>query len=437
MKISALILLLVILKSGTGNVALTSLYSGTDFVEQFEYFKSGITYLLGENLVYGGKTTAIQLKNATDLACSTSQKKCIVSTDFVFKEFTLDESAGLLKHSKTYKVREQTKFRIYSKVVFIEGSQYFLGSSLSKYGVNRFKLGTDDRFTQLKFPGISETMECIDILVYPKSKYALVSFSGFKKICLIDFVAMNEVRMIPGEAGFLAPLSQDLSQGYFVSARENNITKYKLTDGTMVGSIMIDYIVTGMKNVENTDLVIVATWEQVFVYNFAGTNTTAWAASPYYYEMLGKQMTGGVLWNQAEATMYFSGYGHITSLTGVSASFCHPFCNGCSMMLSEYKCNACTAPATMDGSVCKLPSSSEQIKTPPGGVINYQSAQWSEENMKPEAAKGFNIKDYYLYIIIGAGGLVGICCIFCICKMCCKKEEDQRNNRVGQQNKDC
>lgn len=411
-----------------------AVYDGPEYIDLFDLFNDGVVYVQGEKLVYGSKSTPTELTNVTDLACSTAQRKCILGADFIFKEYTLDPSVRELKNSKIYKVRDQSQFRIYSKVAFIEGTEYFLASSLSKYGVNRFKLGKDDNFAQLMFKEMSDTLECIDLLVIPKSKYALVSFSGYHKLMLIDFIDMTEVRAIAGRAGFLAHLTADISEGYFVSAVENHITKYKLTDGTKVATLMTDYVVTGVRNVENTDFVIVATWEQVFVFNFAGSDPVVWNTNPYYYRTLGKQMTAGVLWKQAEATMYFAGLGHITSLTGTTATFCHPFCNGCSLMLSESKCTACASPAVMENSKCSLPVA--QIKLPPGGLIDNATASWSEDNMKKSTPSGFNIKDYYLYIIIGAGGLVGLCCIFCICKMCCKNDENKQNNRVGQRNKD-
>ena len=434
MKSIAIVLLIAIWNQILNEETVGSLYEGTDYIDRFDLFKNRVVYLKDQTLVYGTKTTSTDMKNATDLACSTSSNKCLVAVDFVFKEFTLDPSSGELKFSKKYQVREQSNLRIYSKIAFVEGSQYFLTSSLSKYGVNRFKLGDDSGFAQIKYTSISDFLECTDILVIPNSKYALISYVGYNKISLIDFISMSEVRWIAGHAGFLAPLTADISEGYFVSASEKYITKYKLTDGTKVDTITIDYIITGVKNVNNTDFVIVATWEQVYVYNFAGSSTAAWQTSPYFYELLNKQMTGGVKWNQPEAMMYFSGLGHITSLTGTEGTFCHPYCAGCSLILSEYKCTACSSTTTMAESHCTLPA--DQIKLPPGGKIDYGAAAWIENNSKTGTVGGFNIKDYYLYIIIGAGGLVGLCCIFCICKMCCKKKDTQNKNQVRPQQKD-
>lgn len=87
---------------------------------------------------------------------------------------------------------------------------------------------------------VSHTLQCIDILVILNSKYALISYVGYNKISLIDFISMSEVRWIDEHAKFRAPLTADISEGYFVSASENHITKYKLTDGTKVDTITID-----------------------------------------------------------------------------------------------------------------------------------------------------------------------------------------------------
>lgn len=430
--IACLFLLSVLFTQSYSAESIIQFYSGSDFIGLFDLFKNSAAYINGDNLFYGSKSVKHGLQNVTGFACNTDKNKCILAVDFVFKEFALEDSTGNMKETGQYKIREQTSFRIHSQVAFIEGSDYFLTSSLLKYGVNRWKFGEGVEFAQLNFPSLSSVMECTDILVIPKSKFALISFGGSDKIPLIDFVNMNEIRMISGLAGVLAPLSLDSSQGYFLSAAEQVVTKYSFTDGTTVGSLRLDYIVTGMKNVYLTDLVIISTWESFYVYNFAGTSSATWAAStPYYYRFIDKQLPGGVKWDQMSAVMFFSGLGHLTTFQDSNPSFCHPLCNGCTYMLSDYKCSACNSPATLDGTTCKLPA--DQIKSPPGGFVDYTTAKWSENNKKTAPPEGFNIKDYYLYIIIGAGGLVGLCCICCICKMCCKKDDEQRNNKVGQQ----
>lgn len=131
--------------------------------------------------------------------------------------------------------------------------------------------------------------------------------------------------------------------------------------------------------------------------------------------------------------MYFFGLGHLTSLTGTQATFCHPYCAGCSLILSEYKYTACSLTTTMTDSHCTLPA--DQIKLPPGGKFDYGAAAWSDNNIKTGTAGGFNIKDYYLYIIIGAGGLVSLCCILCICKMCCKQKDEPKKIKLDHNRK--
>jgi hypothetical protein len=324
-----------------------------------------------------------------------------------------------------YSVRPQTKFRIHSRIAFIEGTDYFLTASLSKYGVNRWKVGKNDSFSQMKIQNIGTSLEIADLLIIDRTSYALLSFATATSINLIDFVTMTEVRSIKGVAGHLAMLTADPSQANFLSAAENKITKYSYLDGSTVATLTCDYIVSGMKNVNLSDFVIVATWEQIFVYSFTGNDPTVWATSPYYFYTTGKQMPGGIRFDQPTATMYFAGLSHVTGLADTSTTYCHPNCLTCTAMLSEYKCSGCKAPAVSDNGVCKV--SADAIKAPPGGAFSSSTASWSDDSMKPAAAKGFNIKDYYLYFIIGGGGLVGIICIFCICRMCCKKSEEEQN----------
>ena len=431
MKALAFSTLLFLINLVMSAETLGTVFSGKDFVDLFDILGDSVAYVKNSTVVYKGGNFDTKLDNITDIRCSSSNNICIVGTDFVFNTVAIDASGNNITRTMIYLVRSQTLFRIHSRIAFIEGTDYFLTASLSKFGVNRWRIGHNESFSQLKIQGLGGSLEIADILIVDRSNYALISFSGYSSITLIDFVAMTETRTIKGTAGQLALLTADPSQAFFMSASEKRLTKYSYLDGTAVGSLEIDYIVTGMKNVKHTDFVIVATWEQVFVYSFSGSDTAVWAASPYYYYMAGKQMPGGVRFSQSTATMYFAGLGHVSSLTDTVSSYCHPNCNGCSLMLSEYKCSACKSTATSDNGACK----SSSIKDPPGGVVNFENAKWSDDNMKPAPSKKFNIKDYYLYIIIGAGGLVALCCIYCICRMCCKKNEDEQQQQGNNPNR--
>lgn len=426
MKAFAFILLTFFTKTVFSAETLTTVYTGTDYVDQFDIYGDSVAFIKNiSTFVYKSGSLDTKLTNITELRCSTSKRSCIVGVDFVYTNFTVDPSSGSITPGMIYSVRPQTKYRIHSRVAFIEGTEYFLTASLSKYGINRWRIGKNDSFSQLKIQSLGNSLEVVDLLIVDRTNYALLSFASAVSITLIDFVAMTEVRSIKGAAGHLALLSADPSQANFLSATENKITKYSYLDGSTVATMACDYIVSGMKNVNQTDFVIVATWEQVFVYSFTGNDPKVWAASPYYYYTSGKQMPGGVRFDQSTATMYFAGLSHVTGLADTTAAYCHPNCQTCSAMLSEYKCSSCKSPAVMDNGVCKV--SAESIKAPPGGSVSLATASWSDDNMKPAAPKGFDIKDYYLYFIIGGGGLIGIICVFCICRMCCKKSEEEQN----------
>lgn len=429
MKALAFVLLSVLMEWISSAATVNSVFSGSEFIDLYDVYSDSAAYLKGSQVIFKTGSMETKLENITDFRCSTEKKICLVGTDFVYLTIGANFDGTNFTRQMMYSVRQQTKFRIHSRIAFIEGSDYFLTASLSKYGVNRWKIGTNETFSQLKLQGLGNSLEAADLLVVDRSKYALVTFATSLSIYLIDFLAMTETRTINGRAGMLALLTADPSQAHFVCASENQITKYSYLDGTTLATFMNDYLVTGMKNVRNTDFVIVATWEQVYVYSFSGTDTSVWKASPYFLYTSGKQLPGGVRFDQTTGTMYFAGLGHVTSVTDTSSSFCHTSCNGCSIMLTEYKCSACKSPATMDNNMCKL--SVDNIKAPPGGATTYTSATWTEDNMKPAPAKGFNIKDYYLYFIIGGGGLAAICCIFCVCKMCCCKKKDDEQQQQG------
>lgn len=104
--------------------------------------------------------------------------------------------------------------------MFIEGTDYFLTSSLSKNGVNRFKLGTMDSYSQLKFDSIPLGLDTTDLLVIPRAKFALLSYTNYNNIILFDFVEMRFQKSININSGLLAPLDADQSKARFVVSNE-------------------------------------------------------------------------------------------------------------------------------------------------------------------------------------------------------------------------
>jgi hypothetical protein len=266
-------------------------------------------------------------------------------------------------------------------------------------------------------------------MVVPNSKFALLSYTGLKMIILSEFVTMKEIRKITATAGLLAPLTSDQSKAFFVSAYESTIEKLTYLDNTKLEKTVLDYAIKSVRNVQWTDFIIAATWQQVYVVSCSGSGMTYPVNSyPYYYSL--SNMINAMSFRQSTGQVLLSGYGFVNTLQDTSSVFCHPFCQGgCSKMLSESMCTSCSSTTTISNGACTQASSN--IKAPPGGTLVPSEASWSEDTVKKEEKK-FNIKDYFIYILIGAGGLLGICCIFCICKMCCGDSEDQGKNKVHQ-----
>ena len=438
-RAALLILGLLAVVRSQSTATLTSIYTGSSFLPFATYYGSEPVYI--EEVTE--KTSKIFLKsssidantvNATDFQCSLSKQLCLLAIDFLVIPFTIDSSGASLKQSAAYKLRDQSSVRIHSRLAFIEGSDYFISSSLSRHGLIRWKIGQTATYAQLMFSDVSQVLETSSLLAIAGSKIALLSYTGYTRIIVADIVSMKEVRKVDAKATFLAPLSQDQSKGFFVAANEQQLEKYSWVEGSSrLGSTSFEYLIRGLRNVIGTDFVIVATWQQVYVVN-CFDNDSSWIAAPFpYFKSIGKTV-GSFAFSQSSGKMLFSGLGMLSTLEDTSQSFCHPFCEGCSLMLSEKKCTACKSPAVLVDGSCLPPA--ESIKQPPSAVADFLKVSWSEDTTKP-AEKKFNIKDYYLYIIIGAGGLLGLCCIYCLFKMCCgKSSEDKANNQVHNQRKD-
>ena len=417
---------------------LTSIYTGSGFLPFATFYGSDPIYIeeISEKvskIILKTNSLDINSLNATDFQCSLSKQVCLLAIDFLVIPFTIDSASSTLKQTTAYKIRDQSSVRIHTRIAFIEGSDYFISSSLSRYGIIRWKIGQTGTYSQLKFSDVSQVLETSNLLAIPGSKIALLSYAGYNRVIVADIVTMKEVRKVEARATHLAALTQDQSKGFFVVANEALLEKFSWVDGTArVGSTTFDYVIRGIRNVFGTDLVIIATWQQVFVINCFDNDST-WKAAPYpYFKSIGKTISS-FAFSQSSGKLLFSGAGMLNVLEDTSQSFCHPFCQGCSLMLSEKKCTACKSPAVLTDGACLPPADS--IKQPPSAVPDFLKVAWSEDNVKP-AEKKFNIKDYYLYIIIGAGGLLGICCIYCLFKMCCGKSEEEKSRNQVHQRKD-
>lgn len=111
--------------------------------------------------------------------------------DFVYHSYSIDTAASTVTKKDEYIVRTASSYRVYAKVAFIADTDYFLTSSLSKNGVNRFKIGTVDSYSQLKFDGVPLSLDTTDLLVIPRAKFALLSYSNYNNIILFDFIEMK------------------------------------------------------------------------------------------------------------------------------------------------------------------------------------------------------------------------------------------------------
>lgn len=434
MKVFGVIVCSLVLVINVGcTPSFVSKYSGTSFVEFADFFGDDVVYIeeipnQSDKIYFKGNSLQTTAVNMTDFKCNFEKKLCILALDFIYLPFSIDTSAGTIKLIDSYKIREQHNLRLHARLAFIEGSDYFLTSSLSKYGLIRWKYGQTSVYSQIKYSDISQVSDTLSLMVVPNSKFALLSYTGLKMIILSEFVTMKEIRKITATAGLLAPLTSDQSKAFFVSAYESTIEKLTYLDNTKLEKTVLDYAIKSVRNVQWTDFIIAATWQQVYVVSCSGSGMTYPVNSyPYYYSL--SNMINSMSFRQSTGQVLLSGYGFVNTLQDTSSVFCHPFCQGCSKMLSESMCTSCSSTTTISNGACTQASSS--IKAPPGGTLVPSEASWSEDTVKKEEKK-FNIKDYFIYILIGAGGLLGICCIFCICKMCCGDSEDQGKNKVHQ-----
>lgn len=409
-------------------------YDGDLFIENADIYKGSPVYVTNGTVRHKTTSAAVSISNVTDLSCSDVQGICIVAGDFLYHSYVIDAS-GMISKKDEYNVRVTSNLRIYSRVTFIEGTEYFLTSSMSKFGIGRFKVNQLDRYSKLVLDNIPTTLDTQSLLVIPRTKFGIVAYTSYKNLFVFDFTAMTLVNTLDVKAGFLEALDTDQSATRIVVAYEEKISKVNYMNGTIDGTASLDSLITGIRNVRGTDYVIVSSFDSFSIFNFQGNNSINWISNSAYYYQVGKNIND-LKFYQKEGSILVAGLGHTTVVKDSNSAYCHPSCSGCTFMLTEYVCSTCAASSTMTNGAC-VPNS---IQAPPSAALLSGSVTWSEDNVKPAESKGFNIKDYYLYIIIGAGGLVALCCLYCMFKICCgnseEDEENQRNNQVRQRKED-
>ena len=398
----------------------TPLVTGANWIGWATYVDSKPAYFEDGFVVFDTLRVNSTLVNYTDFACSNTKKVCIVATDFIYVAFTSDGTA--VKKNEVYRVRDQSALKISAKIGIIEDADYFLTSSLSRYGLARWKFGKTDSYASVNFTGISESLDTYDLLIIPSSPWAIVSYSGYNSLAVANFVTMTDFKRVTVNAGLLAPLTSDLSKGYIVNAVESSLIKINYYEGTIKGDLKSPSFIISMKNVPGSDWVVAVGFRVLMVFDLTGDTFSAWTQR--YYESTGVSVSG--LWlDQTVGTLLNFGLGFINTVAETDQGLCHPSCTACTKWLVSGFCSACTTQATLSGTKCTL----NAVTAPPGGAIVYPTAPWSEDNNKPAPPSGFNIKDYYLYFIIGGAGILGICCLYCLIKMCCGDKEE-KNNKV-------
>lgn len=411
----------------------TSISITSPFVKVAGYVGNNLIYLDGLKM-YGSNNIEHLLLYPQDMACSTRNTgQCILAGDHTYFLYSVSAS-GVVAKKEEYKLKTPTGLRIISKVVIIEGSEYFLGSALSGSGVMRMKYGKFDLYAGIIFPDLPNYLETLGLIMIPKSKHAIVSYGGYTKLIVFEFLTMTEVRRLNSKAGLLGALQEDISVPSIINIIEYKATKLNYEDGTIISSLDMDYVASAIAVVPWSDWTIVGSWEAIYIYNFAGSNPALWSAS-LYRENLGLSIST-VAFNPLEGEILIAGAPHLTKLSYPQNMYCHPACSGCTRFLSHHFCTACAAGYSFEGQACVR----TVAKVPVGGTPNLmQDGIFSPENTKPVVNKPFDIRDYLNYIYIAGGGVLGIITLCCTFKACCSggdDDEDNRRNRVRQRKRD-
>lgn len=402
-------------------------YDSTPPAIFFDLIDNNVVAIKETKLVYKGTETETLIKNVTSMTLVPKTKSCLVSDGFTVSLLSKDDNSDQFLVSKKFSTGKASLVKSGSRVRVIPGeSNHFLVSSVSKEGLIRWNYDNDKSYSQVLFSNIPQGMETRDLHVLVGTNTAISAYSTYDRLIVTDFVAMKELRRLEVPAGLLVELTKDRSLGYMVSGVEDTIHVFDYMKGDIEHTMTYPYAIQAISGVSNSNYLVVAIKSHIKIVDMTTHLNDKQANLPINFASFESSILS-IKMDELQGSIYASlSNGKVFRLNYTNDArdlHCHPRCDECTQFLSPHNCKVCQSPAEKKNTECTIPT--VHLKQPLAGRVNYDGLEWSKDNVKPEEkSKGFDIKKYYPYIIIGGGALMLLCTLFCCYKVCCGKSND-------------
>lgn len=404
------------------------------------------------------KAFEVDLMPPADISCfnqkspdNAEQEDCVMVSALTARGFNFDSGSLVLKDasynfkgtdSRYFDETKQSQYLEAAKtnpvlplenvkmtVEVIDKSSYFLYGVSSGFGLFRWETGNTGNYAEISLEGMmtagtgSVDRFFKDIKVIPNSKWALISFYGWRSTAVVDFITMEIItKMVDSGSGQFAVLQKDPSLSYFAKAGGTNIQLMRYSDGTEEKSFKVFYFLTAIEAVYQSHMIFVAEDTIIKVYNLDDQNPTAlysYDTTEGVYSLKLDHKAGVVLVGGSTVGQYIS-------INEPLVTECHPNCEGgCTKGFSPSHCSNCAVSTEPVGGTCSLKTVGE-IE---GGNLDYANAQWSKPTVEPKAPaaedKTFieKLTGEYRNMLIIVIGLLGVCAICCCAKWLCSSKE--------------
>lgn len=318
-----------------------------------------------------------EIQNITNTDCFKVSGICIFSGNGMIESYKLT-TLGIQAY-KTYQYREPDLAKIwFTRLAAIQGSQYFLSVGQAEHGIMRWKVKTTGSFAKLSYSEVPKYLFATDIIAFPGMIFACVTWRTYKNAQIFDFVGMNKLHSLEKVSGFPAYLSMYPKEYKLAFGDERWLKVFNYQEKTKILEIALDYYISSVQNIQNSEFLILATSEFIQVMDMS-------AGLAQENRMLyKKRFQFGVYnlrYNDAVNKIFIFGSGFAqgvkfestsgsrillkkTHSCGVKNTFrcskptrslqgdkkdakpdkyCHPFCATCRGPFSAFKCITCNA----------------------------------------------------------------------------------------------
>lgn len=217
-----------------------------DFVFGFTYYGKSVYKPLASDSLSTNNFGVQNMNPFYFASCWKSVNECVFAGYQRIEYWKFENSEQKLKKTFTYSMTNLVNANKFRVVKVIESTNYFVAGDFANIGLTRWKKTQDTKFVWFS-PRESDTAECQDIIVIPKTHYIISIFDEIRNLFILDFTTMTQLSTMSAgitfeKGGRLAHITRYPSS-YLVAGLQNengsntHIILYNYNDRTLARTV--------------------------------------------------------------------------------------------------------------------------------------------------------------------------------------------------------